>query len=443
MYSDEINIIFELFVNLFQGVMFVTFCYKFLTPSKKQITNRIAYCSAIALMFSSITLINYLYITFAYIETIVFFAIMIPYCMLFFKDKLFTKLLTPLSINVLYSVLSFGLNYFFSAFINCDYDYLMTESTAYRYIYVILSNLIFLVILFLLYHLFKNQLYMVKLRDIILSLIMPVISIIVSALTFFVSSNAEMSEMNRVILGLVSIIILSFTLLNFYLIKNISNNYALQKENIVANKEKEIYRLKTANSERYIREVSAIKHNIKNQLLCIETLIDEQNYTEAKKVCNNINDNIRIAAHMYKTGNVYLDAILNVVYAKAKENNINLIVNCNINLRFVDCDDLSILIGNLVDNAIEALCDEQIKELKIDILKKGEYAILNIQNYCSSSVLSKNPNLVTGKDDIKNHGFGLNSVKKIVTKYGGDIVFYEENNYFFVNIMLEIPNVTE
>ncbi|WP_419568591.1 hypothetical protein, partial [Ruminococcus sp.] len=156
-----------------------------------------------------------------------------------------------------------------------------------------------------------------------MSLIMPVAGIIVATLTFLVSSNASMPNSNRIILGLVSIIIICFTFMNFYLIKNISNNYALQKENLVANKEKEIYRLEIANSERYIREVSAIKHNIKNQLLCIETLIDEQNYIEAKKVCNNINDNIKITAHMYKTGNVYLDAILNIVYAKAKENKIN------------------------------------------------------------------------------------------------------------------------
>ncbi|MCD8027698.1 MAG: GHKL domain-containing protein [Erysipelotrichaceae bacterium] len=271
---------------------------------------------------------------------------------------------------------------------------------------------------------------------------MPVAGIIVAALTFLVSSNASMPSSNRIILGLVSIIIICYTFMNFYLIKNISNNYVLQKENLVANKEKEIYRLEIANSERYIREVSTIKHNIKNQLLCIETLIDEQNYTEAKEVCNNINDNIKITAHMYKTGNVYLDAILNTVYAKAKENRIKLTVNCNTNLEFVGCDDLLILVGNLVDNAIEALCCEQIKELKIDILRKGVYAILNIQNYSSKSVLKTNPNLFTSKIDVKNHGYGLCSVKRIVKKYDGDITFYEENNYFYVNIMMEIQNIT-
>ena len=97
---------FELFVNLFQGVMFTVFCYKFLTPSRNKICEGIAFCVASLLMFLSITQINMLYVSFAYIETVVFFAIMIPYCVLFFKDRIFVKILTPVILNVIYSVLS-------------------------------------------------------------------------------------------------------------------------------------------------------------------------------------------------------------------------------------------------------------------------------------------------------------------------------------------------
>ena len=97
---------FELFVNLFQGVMFTVFCYKFLTPSRNKICEGIAFCVASLLMFLSITQINMLYVSFAYIETVVFFAIMIPYCFLFFKDRIFVKILTPVILNVIYSVLS-------------------------------------------------------------------------------------------------------------------------------------------------------------------------------------------------------------------------------------------------------------------------------------------------------------------------------------------------
>ena len=84
-------------------------------------------------------------------------------------------------------------------------------------------------------------------------------------------------------------------------------------------------------------------------------MIDGQRYDEAKKMCNNVNNNISANVHFCKTGYVYLDAILNVVYEKTIENNIDFSVDCKDNLSFVAGDDLAVLIGNLADNAVEAL----------------------------------------------------------------------------------------
>lgn len=441
--TDIINLIIELFINFYQGVLFVTFCYKLLTASQNQLANKIAYCSAVIMMFVAITLINYLYISFAYIETVVFFIIMIPYCIFFFKDKIFIRILTPLSINLLYSVLSFGINYFFSAFIDCDYNYLMTESTAYRYIYIILVNLIFLIVLFIVYNLLKNNFYVMKKRDMILVIAMPIMSIIVVALTFLTFSNNLILNRDRIILGLVSMLILFFTFLNFYLLNHISKNYKLKSESIMANKEKELYMAQILNSQKYLQNISEIKHNINNQLLCVENLIDENKYLEAKRICRSINNNMRVNTHFYKSGNVYLDAILNIVKEKVNAKNIKLNVNYCDNLKFIDGYDLAVIIGNLADNAIEALENEQKKELNIDIIQKGGYVILSVQNYCTKSVLTINSKLTTNKQDKLNHGFGLKSVKKIIKKYGGDISFFKECNYFYVNITFEFPNITK
>ena len=410
---------FELFVNLFQGVMFTVFCYKFLTPSRNKICEGIAFCVASLLMFLSITQINMLYVSFAYIETVVFFAIMIPYCVLFFKDRIFVKILTPVLLNVIYSVLSFGINYIFSAIISCDYNYLMTESSQYRYMYVLMSNLIFVIVLFIIYNLFKNSLSHIHKQEIVITLVIPLLSIAVGLLTFLVSSNADMSDFDRIVLGAVSIIILSFTFINFYLIKSLSKNVQM------------------TSSEKYMKNLTDVKHNIQNQLLCIENLIDGQRYDEAKKMCNNVNNNISASVHFCKTGYVYLDAILNVVYEKAIENDIDFSVDCKDNLSFVAGDDLAVLIGNLADNAVEALAKEQNKKLKISIFQNGSYGVLNVQNYCSSSVLQTNPTLYTSKEDKKNHGRGISIVKSIAKKYGGDVIISDKNNEFTVTVILD------
>lgn len=190
-------------------------------------------------------------------------------------------------------------------------------------------------------------------------------------------------------------------------------------------------------SEKYMKNLTDVKHNIQNQLLCIENLIDGQRYDEAKKMCNNVNNNISANVHFCKTGYVYLDAILNVVYEKAIENDIDFSVDCKDNLSFVAGDDLAVLIGNLADNAVEALAKEQNKKLKISIFQNGSYGVLNVQNYCSSSVLQTNPTLYTSKEDKKNHGKGISIVKSIAEKYGGDVVISEKNNEFIVSVILD------
>lgn len=286
---------------------------------------------------------------------------MIPYCVLFFKDRIFVKILTPVILNVIYSVLSFGINYIFSAIISCDYNYLMVESSQYRYMYVVMSNLIFVIVLFIIYNLFKNSLSHIQKQEILITLVIPLLSIAVGLLTFLVSSNADMSDFDRIVLGAVSIIILSFTFINFYLIKSLSKNYSLENENLLLNKEKELYNVQMTSSEKYMKNLTDVKHNIQNQLLCIENLIDGQRYDEAKKMCNNVNNNISANVHFCKTGYVYLDAILNVVYEKAIENDIDFSVDCKDNLSFVAGDDLAVLIGNLADNAVEALAKSKIK----------------------------------------------------------------------------------
>lgn len=174
---------------------------------------------------------------------------MIPYCVLFFKDRIFVKILTPVILNVIYSVLSFGINYIFSAIISCDYNYLMIESSQYRYMYVLMSNLIFVIVLFIIYNLFKNSLSHIHKQEILITLVIPLLSIAVGLLTFLVSSNADMSDFDRIVLGAVSIIILSFTFINFYLIKSLSKNYSLENENVLLNKEKELYNVQMTSSE--------------------------------------------------------------------------------------------------------------------------------------------------------------------------------------------------
>lgn len=75
------------------------------------------------------------------------------------------------------------------------------------------------------------------------------------------------------------------------------------------------------------------------------------------------------------------------------------------------------------------------KKLKISIFQNGSYGVLNVQNYCSSSVLQTNPTLYTSKEDKKITAEEF-IVKSIAKKYGGDVVISDKNNEFTVTVIL-------
>lgn len=437
--SITVDTIFELFINLYQGVVFVAFCYKFLSPRTTKTISIIGSVVTVFVMFSTITLLNYIYLSFTYIETVMFMVIMLSYCFIFLKGKWYIKILLPVLLNNAYSLISFGFGYFLSTVVKCDFTTLLTTDTSYRYFYVIVVNMIYIVILVFIYKIFKNKLYMSKKKDIALTIIMLMLSLAGTMLTFAVCSNENTSEIGRVILGIVSIIILSFTFLNFALIKSFANNHEMEKSNLLLEREKETYKTEFENSENFIKEISLIKHNISNQVLCIDELINNKNYDEAQEMCRKITNVFASTTPIYKTGNIYLDSILNVFYKKAKNKDIDISIICSNNLDFLPYEDMIILIGNLVDNAIEYLENEQCKKLNLKIVSKGSYSIIEISNYISRSVLQTNPSLATSKKDTKNHGYGISTVKRIVNKYSGDILFYEKDNYFIVKVMFSVP----
>lgn len=119
-----------------------------------------------------------------------------------------------------------------------------------------------------------------------------------------------------------------------------------------------------------------------------------------------------------------------------KEKKIELITSYNSCICPLEDTHFSILLGNLLNNAIENCSGENKIYLLIE--QKAIYYHIEIRNSIQSSVLENNPSLLTHKEDKEKHGIGLKSIKFIVKKYNGKISFHEKYNYFIVNVV--IPN---
>ena len=106
-------------------------------------------------------------------------------------------------------------------------------------------------------------------------------------------------------------------------------------------------------------------------------------------------------------------------------------------LEFMDSVDVYSLIGNIIDNSIEAVMrlDEKNKRvITLNISDKNGIVTLSSNNYYSGSLEMRDGLPVTVKSDKTSHGFGMRSIKSIVEKYKGDMNISAEDNIFILTI---------
>lgn len=184
-----------------------------------------------------------------------------------------------------------------------------------------------------------------------------------------------------------------------------------------------------------------LKHDMKNHLLVIASYLQDHQLDETKKYLSKILDKLN---HMYtyiETGNSLLSHILNAKLEEAQ--NKGMIVKAQIeNLSFsrMDSVDFSVILTNILDNAIEHQTNNRA-EILVEIAKKRGYETIVVKNRIEESVLERNPSLKSTKNDTDEHGFGVKQIKEVVMKYQGLIDFYEEDSMFCVCVMIPAGDI--
>ena len=142
-----------------------------------------------------------------------------------------------------------------------------------------------------------------------------------------------------------------------------------------------------------------------------------------------------------KTGNVRIDALLNSKLSLAQARGIPVeakaIVPHSLPLSEVD---LGIIVGNLMDNAMEACLkiEEQEKRflrVYIDVLKGQLY--IYVMNSVGEKPQKKGRLYLTTKDS-RNHGFGLMRMDRVVAKYHGYLDRQNEDGVFATEVLLPL-----
>lgn len=152
-------------------------------------------------------------------------------------------------------------------------------------------------------------------------------------------------------------------------------------------------------------------------------------------------DYVQLSDYKENTGNSIVDMLLHYKVNLMKKYGITLESHIEIPDDVdVDDTDLCVIVGNSLDNAIEAVKGLQKKEMKIiscDIIYRKGALVIRIENmYDGERKKDSKGNYISTKKDDANHGIGLYSVKKIVEKYNGLLTICEDENRFLVQIFM-------
>jgi len=190
--------------------------------------------------------------------------------------------------------------------------------------------------------------------------------------------------------------------------------------------------------ENIYRQMRGWRHDYHNH---IQTMKAYRSFNENNKVdefLNSLESDLTSVDTLIKSGNVMVDAILNSKLSLAKSRKINInakaIVPKNITVSEID---LCVIIGNLLDNAIEAcmrIDDTTKRFIRVYMDLKRDNLYLSVTNAFGGNIRKQEGRYISGKGE--NHGFGLMRVDKIVDKYAGYIKRRDEDGVFTSEIML-------
>lgn len=185
-------------------------------------------------------------------------------------------------------------------------------------------------------------------------------------------------------------------------------------------------------------QVRRWRHDYKNHIQTMKAHLFMKQYEELDLYLNELDKDLSSLDTVIKTGNIRIDAILNSKLSIAKSKNISVNVKAivPVTLPFPETD-LCVIIGNLLDNAIEACekepeADKRFIRVYIDILK--EHLYIYVSNSMNNDIKTNGQTYLSTKSG--GHGFGLTSIEKIVKRYDGYINRAHEKDIFATEIML-------
>lgn len=440
---DLFWMIFELVVNLFQSAIVLQTIRAILKDKRAGKKANLAYILFVAILFLELSFVNFI-VPFEGIGIIISILIIYIYSLINLKGTFMQKMFWSIFVMLLIMGITIVVLSIEGCIIGKGYLNLVIQKDLYRFVGVVIIQIVlFYLTRFMIKRTKKDSTYYLKWNEWFVLLIIPVISIFTMSFVSLIIINIEdqLSPMQHIFSILSILGILMTNSLVYVLYVNMQKDHAKQLEYSILQQAFKSQEKSVEETKILYQSVRSIRHDLKQHFQVALTMLHSGKINEAVDYMEKYNDTV-------------LDGISNKVFCD------NDVVNYIINSKSKICSDrhikiyiyianeipefsdldLCVLLGNALDNAIEGVSGDGNNEIYLELRNVDNFFMISVKNTIINSVLEYNPNLISTKNEKEVHGLGILSMKEVVQKYNGSIEFYESDNKFCCDMLLDIPD---
>lgn len=367
-------------------------------------------------------------------SAVILVLLLLGYSLVFLKGNIYNKffivffnVLIILSVNTLMLAV-------FGWIFNADFNNLAQMRNSARIILLVSTKFLYFVCTRLILKLKKGKGYSLSGKEWLLVLCIFFVTLTLGIMMF---EAIWKEEYNDTVLSVFAFGLIFINVITYSLLSRLSRDNARKTELAILEIQlhEQAERMNEINN--MYREILQIRHDIKKCVNCAGVLLKQGKYNEAENYLNEISSERLGSIKEYvvlKSGVV--SAVINSKLSECKRKNISIETSISECTEGFSEIDISILLANLLDNAIEACMK----------LNEGRYLSFHMFLYMGylrivmkNSVDSSNAGNIrsTTKSDRKNHGFGIKTITEISEKYNGMHDFRFDGNEFIADIWLK------
>lgn len=428
---------FEIGVNLWESFLIMHFIFCFLDTAPFAKENRRRYIGGSFFYFAMITIMNHV-IAYEGVLSLLYVVGVFLYTLFFLRGKWQRKLLGSILYLLCIMLISSTVTSLISFLADIPLEAIYTTISVNRFLAIVIVQILLVYCYQMILAIFHKGEMSFRKSEWMVIICVLILSFFVMLCIHLVRMSMDLSSTAAEKLIVADVCIIAMNLVVLYLVSHLHKRNAEMQR--LENERQELqYQASYVKSiQQQSDSLKQMRHDWKQHLCVVQVMLAENRIEEAQKYLQTYQKEGLPAVSYVHLQNPYLNALLNLKFGIAKEKRIDIEFKCQAEFQGYSDVHLCNLIGNLMDNAIEACQDVEIskRRLQLSIAGNAERLLIGVVNATAYPVKKNNPLLQTSKLQKEQHGFGMQTIRSIVKHYQGDIDCYDSDGMFHTQIIL-------